>query len=196
MDINDISPQLAVEIEGSVLTVKFNRPDKMNSVTFERYRSLTQVFNHAENSNEIRVIIFSGSGGNFSAGNDINDFVTVVEQQGINRNHDAPAFIDAVREFTKPIIAAVDGFAVGIGVTLLLYCDLVYVTKEAKFRTPFTQLGLCPEAAASYILPKMMDHARAAEWLLLGEIITAEQAQSDGVVTRVTDAPLVLAQKK
>jgi enoyl-CoA hydratase/carnithine racemase len=130
------------------------------------------------------------------AGNDINDCVSVVEKQGINRNHDAPAFIDALREFTKPIIAAVDGFAVGIGVTLLLYCDLVYATKEAKSRTPLTHLGLCPEASASNILPKMMGHARAAEWLLLGEIMTAEQAQIDGVVTRVTDAPLMLALEK
>ena len=93
-------------------------------------RYLTQILHHAENSNEIRVIVFSGSGDIFSARNDISDFVTV---------------IDALREFTKPIIAAVDGFAVVIGVTLLPYCDLVYATKEAKFRTPFTHHGLCPE---------------------------------------------------
>lgn len=196
MDINDISPQLEVAIEGSVLSVKFNRPDKMNSFTFEMYRSLTQILDHAEKSDDIRAIVFSGNGGNFSAGNDIKDFVTVLEQKGMGRHHDAPAFIDALREFSKPIIAAVDGFAVGIGATLLLYCDLVYVSKDAKFRTPFTHLGLCPEAAASYILPKMMGRARAAEWLLLGEIITAEQAQSDGVVTRITDNPLKLALEK
>lgn len=142
------------------------------------------------------MFLLSGSGGNFSAGNDIKDFVTVVEKKGMSRDHDAPTFIDVMRNFSKPVIAAVDGFAVGIGVTLLLYCDLVYASKDAKFRTPFTQLGLCPEAAASYILPKMMGRARAAEWLLLGEVVSADHALKDGILTQIVEKPVDIALEK
>lgn len=196
MDIKNNSSQLNVGFSQTILTVELNRPDKMNSFTFEMYRSLTKIINEADKSDDVRVLLLSGSGGNFSAGNDIQDFVTVLEEKGMSRDHDAPAFIDAMRNFSKPVIAAVDGFAVGIGVTLLLYCDLVYASSGAKFRTPFTQLGLCPEAAASYILPKMMGRARAAEWLLLGELLSAKQALSDGILTQIVEKPFDVALEK
>lgn len=196
MDISDISSQLNVSILGAILSVKFNRPDKMNSFTFEMYRSLIKLFDRAEKDNDIGAVVLSGNGGNFSAGNDIKDFVTIIEKKGMHRHHDAPLFIDTIREFSKPVIAAVEGFAVGIGVTLLLYCDLVYMSEDAKLRMPFTQLGLCPEAAASHILPKIMGRARAAEWLMLGEVMTAQQAQQDGLVTRISENPLKIALEK
>ncbi len=196
MNISDISSQINTQVLGSVLTIKFNRPDKMNSFTFEMYRALTKILNEIEDDDDVRVVVLSGSGGNFSAGNDIKDFVSVVEENGMDRGHDAPAFVDTLREFSKPVVAAVEGFAVGIGATLLLYCDLVYASQDAQFRTPFTHLGLCPEAAASHILPRIMGRARAGEWLLLGDIIPADQAMRDGVVTRVCDDPLAMAQEK
>lgn len=196
MNFRNNCSQLEITLSQSILSVQFNRPDKMNSFTFEMYRTLTDILREADQSNDVRVVFLLGSGGNFSAGNDIKDFITVIEEKGMKRDHAAPAFIDALRDFSKPIIAAVDGFAVGIGVTLLLYCDLVYASADAKFRTPFTQLGLCPEAGASYILPKMMGRARAAEWLLLGEVIDAEQALSDGILTRIVENPSEVALEK
>lgn len=196
MNFDDLSLQIKAHVKGAVLSVQFNRADKMNSFTFEMYRSLTQLLIDAAASDDIRVVVLSGSGGNFSAGNDIKDFISVLEEEGFGRDSDAATFIDTIREFPKPIIAAIEGYAVGIGSTMLLYCDLVYASHGAKFRTPFTHLGLCPEGAASHIMPKMMGRARAGEWLLLGDIISAEQAYNDGIVTRIEDDPLKVAYEK
>ena len=125
MLLNDISSQLNVTLSGSILSVQLNRPDKMNAFTFEMYRALTNLLQQVENEADIYVVVLSGSGGHFSAGNDIKDFVTVVEEKGMDRHHDAPNFIDTLREFSKPIIAAVDGFAVGMALrccfTLIWY---------------------------------------------------------------------------
>ncbi|MCC3862307.1 enoyl-CoA hydratase-related protein [Pseudemcibacter aquimaris] len=196
MTITSLSSQINVVASGPVLSVKFKRPDKMNAFTFEMYRSLTEILNKAEKSDGVRVVVLSGMGEHFSAGNDIADFVSVLEEGGMARDSDAAIFVDTIREFSKPIIAAVDGYAVGIGTTLLLYCDLVYASSMAKFRTPFTHLGLCPEAAASHIMPKMMGRARAGEWLLLGDVISSEQAMRDGIITRIVDDPIGMAMDK
>ena len=168
--------------EAGVMTLTFNRVGKKNSLTAEMYSTLAQALIQAQSDPAVRVLVFQGHETVFSAGNDIADFL----------NHppataDAPVFqfLRAVADFSKPMIAAVSGPAVGIGTTLLFHCDLVYAGDNAAFAMPFVNLGLCPEAASSLLAPQMFGYHRAAEALLLGEPFYAEAALEVGLVNRV-----------
>lgn len=168
--------------EDGVLTLTFNRPDKKNSITTAMYADLAQALRSAASDAAVRVVVFQGHESIFSAGNDIGDFLNNPPAAA-----DAPVFqfLGQLSSFEKPLVAAVCGPAVGIGTTLLLHCDLVYAGDNAAFSLPFVNLGLCPEAASSLLLPQRLGYARAAEALLLGEPFMAEAALEVGLVNRI-----------
>lgn len=173
---------ILIHTEDGVTTLTFNRVDKKNSITAAMYAALADAVEAARDDAAVRCVVFQGAETVFSAGNDIADFL----------NHppageDAPVFrfLRAIATFPKPLLAAVCGPAVGIGTTLLLHCDLVYAGDNAAFSMPFVNLGLCPEAASSLLVPQMMGYHRAAEALLLGEPFMAEAALEVGLVNRV-----------
>ncbi|SDT37197.1 enoyl-CoA hydratase-related protein [Pseudomonas prosekii] len=169
-----------VERERGLLTLRLNRPDKKNALTRAMYAQLAEALSEAEQSPEINAVLITGSAECFTAGNDIADFI-----QQPPSNLDSPVFhfMLSLLDCRKPVIAAVAGAAVGIGTTLLLHCDLVYVSRDARLRMPFVNLGLCPEFGSSLILPRLLGHAKAAELLLLGEGFSGEQAAAWGIAT-------------
>lgn len=165
-----------------ILTITFNRPDKKNALTSAMYATLAEALEKAETDTSIRVILFTGNGGAFTAGNDLQDFLN-----NPPTGEDTPVFrfLRAISTASKPMIAAVSGVAVGVGTTMLLHCDLVYAADTAKLSLPFVNLALVPEAGSSLLLPGMIGHHRAAELFLLGEAFTAATAQEYGIVNAV-----------
>jgi enoyl-CoA hydratase/carnithine racemase len=174
---------------GAVLEIEFNRPQKKNAFTSDMYTALAAAIGEAEADDTVRAILFRGQPAIFTSGNDVEDFVKRPPQ-----GTDSPVFrfLEAASEAAKPLIAAVNGPAVGIGTTLLLHCDLVYAGDDARFRLPFASLGLVPEFASSYLLPLVAGYQRAAELLLLGEAFDAQAAYAAGFVTRVVPAAQAL----
>jgi len=173
---------LLIDTTDQVMTITFNRVDKKNSFTTAMYADMADALANAQLDDNIRVVVFQGHETVFSAGNDIADFL-----QAPPTALDAPVFrfLRNVSAFTKPVIAAVCGPAVGIGTTLLFHCDLVYAGDNAAFSMPFVNLGVCPEAASSLLAPQRMGYGRAAEALLLGDPFTAEAALEMGLVSRI-----------
>ena len=169
---------IQVERERGLLTLRLNRPDKKNALTRAMYSHLAEALKLADHDPEIHAVLITGSSECFTAGNDIADFI-----QQPPSDLDSPVFHFMLNllECRKPVIAAVAGAAVGIGTTLLLHCDLVYVSRDARLRMPFVNLGLCPEFGSSLILPRLLGQARAAELLLLGEGFSGEQAAVWGI---------------
>ena len=165
-----------------ILKVVLNRPEKKNAFTNAMYRELTQILSEGDQNPQVKVILISGAGNAFSAGNDIADFM-----KSPITHEDVPPInlLKALAGLTKPLIAAVDGVAVGIGATLLFHCDLVYAQKDARFIFPFVSLGLVPEGAISLLLPRLVGHQRASEILLFGDPISADDAQQIGFVNKV-----------
>lgn len=165
-----------------VLTLTFNRLSRKNSITADMYAALADALAQARDDAGVRVVVLQGDESIFSAGNDIGDFLNAPPS-----TDDAPVFrfLRGIASFPKPIVAAVCGPAVGIGTTLLFHCDLVYAGDNAAFSMPFVNLGLCPEAASSLLVPQMFGYHRAAEALLLGEAFYAEAALEVGLVNRV-----------
>jgi enoyl-CoA hydratase/carnithine racemase len=173
---------ILIHHDAGVCTITLNRVDKKNSITSVMYQTMADALATAQADQATRVVVFQGHETIFSAGNDIADFLN-----NPPAGQDSPVFqfLHAIASFTKPIIAAVNGPAVGIGTTLLLHCDLVYAGDNAAFSMPFVNLGLCPEAASSLLVPQLMGYHRAAEALLLGEPFMAEAALEVGLVNRV-----------
>jgi enoyl-CoA hydratase/carnithine racemase len=173
---------ILIHNDQGVCTITLNRVDKKNSITAAMYQSMADALATAQNDATTRVVVFQGHETIFSAGNDIADFLN-----NPPATQDSPVFrfLHGIASFPKPIIAAVSGPAVGIGTTMLLHCDLVYAGDNAAFSMPFVNLGLCPEAASSLLVPQMMGYHRAAEALLLGEPFMAEAALEVGLVNRV-----------
>lgn len=167
---------------GGILTIEFNRPEKKNAITAAMYQAMVEALQAAEGDAALRVILFAGKPEVFTAGNDIEDFLKNPPTAA-----DSPVlqFLRQISQANKPMVAAVAGNAVGIGTTLLLHCDLVYAADNAKFALPFAQLGLCPEAASSLLLPQIAGYQRAAEKLLLGEAFDAQEARDMGLVNKV-----------
>ncbi len=165
-----------------ILKIVLNRPEKKNAFTNAMYRELTQILSEGDQNPQVKVMLISGAGNAFSAGNDIADFM-----QSPITHEDAPPInlLKVLAGLSKPLIAAVDGVAVGIGATLLFHCDLVYAQKDARFIFPFVSLGLVPEGAVSLLLPRLVGHQRASEILLFGEPISAVDAQQMGFVNKV-----------
>lgn len=176
---------LLLDRERGVLTVRLNRPDKKNALTRAMYSQLAQALAMADSDPQIRAVLLSGSSDCFTAGNDIVDFL---EQPPNDLDNPVFQFMLSLLDCRKPVIAAVAGPAVGIGTTLLLHCDLVYVSRDARLRMPFVNLGLCPEFGSSLILPRLLGQARAAQLLLLGEGFSGEQAVAWGIATEALDS--------
>ncbi|AOE81259.1 enoyl-CoA hydratase [Pseudomonas lurida] len=166
--------------ERGLLILQLNRPDKKNALTRAMYTQLAEALEQADADGDIRCVLIQGSSDCFTAGNDIVDFL---EQPPSDLDSPPFYFMKSLLNCRKPVIAAVAGAAVGIGTTLLLHCDLVYISRDARLRMPFVNLGLCPEFGSSLILPRLLGHAKAAELLLLGEGFTGEQAAAWGIAT-------------
>ena len=176
---------ILVHTEAGVRTITFNRVDKKNSITQAMYAALAEALRSAATDEAVRVVVLQGDATVFSAGNDIGDFLSRQSGQPLTQEAPVCQFLHARADFPKPLIAAVAGPAVGIGTTMLLHCDLVYAGDNAAFSLPFVNLGLCPEAASSLLLPRLMGYHRAAEALMLGEPFMAEAALEVGLVNRV-----------
>jgi enoyl-CoA hydratase/carnithine racemase len=181
---------ILVEQHEQVLRITMNRPEKKNALTVAMYSALVEAMEKAETDKSIRVTLFTGQGDAFTAGNDVMDFMN-----NPPTSSDSPVsqFLLAISTAAKPIVAAVNGSAVGIGTTMLLHCDLVYASDRARFKMPFVNLGLCPEAGSSLLLPQLMGHVRAAQYLLLGEEFDADTARELHLVNEIT-APEELAE--
>lgn len=174
--------------ERGLATLTLNRPTKRNALTNDMYDALAATLTELNADSEVRVVVLTGSGGSFTAGNDLADFVSSVEKADSRpADQDAPVtrFQRAVLRARPLLVAAVDGPAVGIGATLLLHCDLVYATSRSYLQTPFVDLGLVPEFASSLLLPQRVGPQRAAELLLFGDRIPVERAHSLGLVNAV-----------
>jgi enoyl-CoA hydratase/carnithine racemase len=169
-------------IEERVLCITLNRPEKKNALTQEMYSAMTAALEEAAGSDNVRAVLITGSGDSYTSGNDIKDFQRPSSGQS---GPGASGFGDRLLRLQKPVVAAVNGLAVGIGATMLLHCDLVYAVRDARFRFPFVDLGLVPELASSLLLPRLAGYHRAAELVLLGDFFTANEAKEIGLVNRV-----------
>ncbi len=169
---------------GGVCELRLNRPDKRNAITLAMYEALWDAIVRAEADDSIKVILLSGTGASFTAGNDLADFLRGPPE---GDEHGAVRFIRLLPKVRKILMAAVHGSTVGIGVTMLLHCDLVVAARNTRLSMPFVKLGLVPEAASSLLLPRLVGHQRAAELLLLGTPIDAATACTCGLVNQVVD---------
>ena len=179
-----MSEHLLVEREPGLLTLRLNRLDKKNALTRAMYRGMTEVLAQAEQDPSVRALLIAGGEACFTSGNDVADFI---QAPPTGPDSEVFQFMRALFEFSKPLVAAVSGPAVGIGTTLLLHCDLVYVSRDALLKMPFVGLGLCPEFGSSLILPRLLGQAKAAELLLLGESFSGEQAAAWGIANQALD---------
>jgi enoyl-CoA hydratase/carnithine racemase len=174
--------EIITELSGNVLRVQFNRPAKKNAMTVSMYAALAEELDRADKNDDIRVVLVHGAGDSFTAGNDLADFTNHPPGSG-----DSPQarFLDALIRFSKPLIAAVHGVAIGGGTTMLLHFDFVYAAESTRFQIPFINLALVPELASSYTLPKQIGYLQAAELIFLGEPFSAVRANELGLVTAV-----------
>jgi len=169
-----------------VATIEIARPEKKNALTVAMYEAMRDALVAAKADNAVRAVLITGQPGIFTSGNDIEDFMKRAPGQG-SEAMDSPVFqfMRALLDCDKPVVAAVTGAAIGIGTTMLLHCDFVYVGDEARLAMPFVALGLVPEFASSLVVPQLMGHRRAAEKLLLGDPFTPEQAVECGIANAV-----------
>lgn len=189
-----MSEHIHLEREQGLLTLRMDREDKKNALTRAMYGALADALDVADEDRSVRAVLITGSETCFTSGNDVADFIQA-PPSGLDS--EVFRFMKALFDFSKPVVAAVSGPAVGIGTTLLLHCDLVYVARDAKLKMPFVNLGLCPEYGSSLILPRLLGHARAAELLLLGESFTGEQAAAWGIANEaLADGAATLARAR
>jgi enoyl-CoA hydratase/carnithine racemase len=181
---------IVTERNGSILRVQLNRPAKKNAMTFAMYNTMADLFNATATDDSVRVVLWHGAGDSFCAGNDLEDFL----KNPIGPN-DSPQsrLINALINFDKPIVAAVNGAAIGGGTTMLTHCDFVFAGVSAKFQMPFINLALVPEFGTSYSIPARIGYLRAAELIQLGKAFDAQRAAELGLVTRVVPDQILLA---
>ena len=185
-----MSDYIKIHSQDSILKIGFNRPDKKNALNSEMYYAVRDALVSASEDSSVRVIVLYGEGGDFTSGNDVKDFLAFATTKISEENGSefpAKEFLDVLIPYNKPVIAAVDGVAVGIGATLTQHCDLVYASKEAKFHMPFVNLGLNPEAGTSFVLPKLVGYHNAAEILLSGDMFTSQRAHEVGFINGVVE---------
>src|SRR6266478_1851203 len=182
--------EIITERSGSILRVELNRPAKKNAMTSRMYVTLANVFNDASKDERIRVVLWHGAGDSFCAGNDIEDFLK--NPPGPGESPQA-RLMNALVDFDKPLVAAVQGAAIGGGTTMLTHCDFVYAGESAKFQMPFVNLAVVPEFGSSFLVPARIGHIRAAELILLGLPFDAKRAADLGFVTHVVSDQNLLA---
>ena len=183
--------EIQTELDGAILRIAINRAHKKNALTAPMYSELATAFERADTDSAVRVVLLHGNGDSFTAGNDLEDFL----KRPWTGDDMPPAvrFMYAVAKATKPVIAAVQGSAVGIGTTILLHCDLVYAAEGARFMMPFVDLGIVPEAGSTLLLPALVGRQRAAELLMLTAPLTAQRARELGLVNAVVAPDALLA---
>lgn len=184
-----MSDNIRVETRDRITRIQLHRPDKKNAITQAMYQAMADAIRDAEADSETRVMLIHGTDDCFSSGNDMMDFLN---NPPADESSSVVHFLRGISQAQKPVVAAVNGVAIGIGTTLLLHCDLVYAGKSARLQLPFVNIGISPEAGSSLILPAMMGHQRAAELLLLGEMIEAAHARELGLVNAVVDDAAVM----
>jgi enoyl-CoA hydratase/carnithine racemase len=182
--ITSPNAQILVSEDDRILRIQFNRPERKNALSLAMYSALADVI-HAADKAAVRVLVLSGVNECFTSGNDLLDFMNDPE---IRDDHPVVRFMNALQNCSKPVVAVVQGHAVGIGTTLLLHCDLVYAAQDARLQLPFVNLGLCPEYASSYLVPRLVGQQKAAELLLLGEPFTGNDAEKMGFVNAAVPA--------
>ena len=180
-----MSQHIQISIAKRVQSIRINRPDTKNALDLAMYAALTDALRRTDANNNIRVSMITGVGDAFCSGNDIEDFL-----KGPPADDSSPIvrFVETLIAAEKPIVAAVNGHAIGIGATMLLHCDLVYAGDNARFQMPFVNIGLCPEAGSSFLLPLLMGHRQAAELFYLGKTLNAVEAARLGLVNAVFPA--------
>jgi enoyl-CoA hydratase/carnithine racemase len=180
-----MTEHVTVTTADRITTIALTRPDKKNALTLEMYGALRRALESASADPSVRAIVITGSNDCFTSGNDVGDFVRAGQGGG---DVTAPlGFLHALATLDKPLVAAVSGVAIGVGTTLLLHCDLVYASPGARFKTPFVDLALVPEAGSSVLLPRLVGGRRAAQLLLLGEELDAATALSWGLINAVAE---------
>jgi enoyl-CoA hydratase/carnithine racemase len=181
-----MTDQIVTSLKDGVFQIRINRPEKKNALTQDMYSGLTSALSKADEDPEVRVVTLTGTGDSFTSGNDVADFLkrdtTSSDQRPVGN------FLATICATKKPLIAGVNGMAIGVGVTMLLHCDVVYAAEGATFQVPFTNLGVVPEAASSQLLPQMVGYHRAAELMLFGERIDARRAYEIGFINGVCTA--------
>ncbi len=188
-----MTEHVRVAVEHGIMTLTLNRPDKKNAITNAMYSVLGESLARAETDSAVRAIVIQAEGDAFTSGNDLADFAAVAAGTLKREDMKSGLFLQGLAKADKPIVAAVNGLAVGIGVTMLLHCDFSYVADDAKLSTPFVNLGLVPEAASSLLLQARIGYARAFELFALGESIDGRRAASIGLVTASAPASEVRA---
>jgi enoyl-CoA hydratase/carnithine racemase len=176
---------IAVTDDGAVRIIRMNRPEKKNALTRAMYADMSRALREADQSDAIRCVMFAGTTGVFSAGNDIADFLNTADT---GLHSPVLEFLHALAKGKKPIVAAVGGIAVGVGTTMLLHCDHVVAASDAMLSTPFLKLALIPEAASTLLAPMRMGYARAFSMLVMGRPLSAAEAREAGLVNTVVDA--------
>lgn len=179
---------ISSHIENSVLYIQLDRLNKKNALTSAMYDELRLLFNQADVQGDIHAVAIHGDANCFTAGNDLNDFLNHSSDEELA----AVKFVKTLVAFKKPLLAAVAGPAVGIGTTILLHCDYVVAAPNSFFKLPFTQLGLCPEAASSLLLPRLIGHNKAFELLVMGEAFNEQDAKHFGIINQVVSTEELL----
>ncbi|MGB3706489.1 MAG: enoyl-CoA hydratase-related protein [Castellaniella sp.] len=180
---------IRIERRDAILEILIDRAERRNALTDAMYRDIERALREADADPACAAVILHGAGGHFTAGNDLAEFQMPQDSRDVG----SIAFLHALASVDVPVIAAVQGQAVGVGVTLLLHCDFVYAAPDAAFRLPFVSLGLCPEGASSLLLPRLAGERRAARWLLGAEPFGAADALAGQVLSAVEDDPLAAA---
>ncbi|MEX0963672.1 MAG: enoyl-CoA hydratase [Pseudohongiellaceae bacterium] len=180
--IESTDQNIRYSIDGKVFVIEIHRPEKKNALLPTMYAALAAGLRQANDESSVNVILLRGIDDCFTSGNDVSSFVASDSASG---ERPSVAFMMALNESRKPIVAAISGLAIGIGTTLLFHCDLIYASENCFLQLPFARLGLCPEAGSSYLLTKLIGHVRAAELLLLGDRFSATKAREFGIINEV-----------
>lgn len=181
-----MNEHIIVTDEGATRTITMRRPEKKNTLTQEMYLAMSDAIDQAQSNPKIRCMILTGRSGVFTAGNDIGDYLkAATEKAETTRPRNSVIFLQSLVNNRKPIVAAVDGIAIGVGVTIMFHCDYVVASTTASFSSPFLQYGLVPEGATSLLVPRMMGHQRAFGLLIMGRTMSAEEAREAGFVNQI-----------
>lgn len=182
--MSEANDHIVSSIDAGVMTIRMNRPDKKNAITGDMYARMASAIDEGNANDDVRVIVFLGTPGAFSAGNDIADFAKVA-MTGKRDSMSVFDFLERIIMAPKPLVAGVDGLAIGVGTTMLLHCDYVVASDASMFKTPFVDLGLVPEAGSSLIGPEITGHHKAFELLAMGTGFNAQDAKEAGFVNKV-----------
>jgi enoyl-CoA hydratase/carnithine racemase len=183
--------EVLASTNNQILTLTLNRPEKQNAITRDMYQFLANAINEANGDFGVRVVLIASSSQHFTAGNDLFDFLNTPP---LEEGSPVMNFLAAIHNFSKPLLAAVSGNAVGIGTTMLFHCDVVVAAPSARFSMPFVNLGLVPEAGSSILFPRLVGHQRASKVFLTGEAFGAVEALSMGLISEISESPIDVAQ--